>query len=260
MESYEKNEKLKIKNIKELIVPELVSIREIFKDEKIYKIPLYQRKYDWEQNNIDILIETFVKKYKDENKNYIFLGNMEFKKIDNNTLQIVDGQQRMTTFLILLYQIAKKQFNKEKIMKIFKIKNSEEKQEVNEETRFKDFLNRPDYTEEEKKEIESFNNKRIKNKKIQELKNSNIYRLNNYYIEKALEKNADSIENYEDFVQYLLDNVYVVQILLNEGMSENEAIEIFNSINTTGKPLDTKDIFKIRMYEYNKKYGNNNKS
>ena len=257
MESYKKNGKLKIKNIKELIVPELVSIREIFKDEKIYKIPLYQRKYDWEQNNIDILIETFVKKYKDENKNYIFLGNMEFKKIDNNTLQIVDGQQRMTTFLILLYQIAKKQFNKEKIMKIFKIKNSEEKQEVNEETRFKDFLDRPDYTEEEKKEIESFNNKRIKNKKIQELKNSNIYRLNNYYIEKALEKNADSIENYEDFVQYLLDNVYVVQILLNEGMSENEAIEIFNSINTTGKPLDTKDIFKIRMYEYNKKYGNN---
>ena len=167
-----------MKNIKELIVPELVSIREIFKDEKIYKIPLYQRKYDWEQNNIDILIETFVKKYKDENKNYIFLGNMEFKKIDNNTLQIVDGQQRMTTFLILLYQIAKKQFNKEKIMKIFKIKNSEEKQEVNEETRFKDFLDRPDYTEEEKKEIESFNNKRIKNKKIQELKNSNIYRLN----------------------------------------------------------------------------------
>ena len=96
-----------MKNIKKLIEPELVSIRDIFKDEKIYKIPLYQRKYDWEQNNIDILIETFVRKYKDENKNYIFLGNMEFKKIDNNTLQIVDGQQRMTTFLILFYQFAK---------------------------------------------------------------------------------------------------------------------------------------------------------
>lgn len=245
-----------MKNIKKLIEPELVSIRDIFKDEKIYKIPLYQRKYDWEQNNIDILIETFVRKYKDENKNYIFLGNMEFKKIDNNTLQIVDGQQRMTTFLILFYQIAKEQFTKEKIMKIFKIKNSEEKQEVNEETKFRDFLEKPYYTEDEKKEIESLNNKRVKNKKIQELKNSNIYRLNNYYIEKALERNADSIEDYEDFVQYLLDNVYVVQILLNEGISENESIEIFNSINTTGKPLDTKDIFKIRMYEYNKKYGN----
>lgn len=245
-----------MKNIKKLIEPELVSIRDIFKDEKIYKIPLYQRKYDWEQNNIDILIETFVRKYKDENKNYIFLGNMEFKKIDNNTLQIVDSQQRMTTFLILFYQIAKEQFTKEKIMKIFKIKNSEEKQEVNEETKFRDFLEKPYYTEDEKKEIESLNNKRVKNKKIQELKNSNIYRLNNYYIEKALERNADSIEDYEDFVQYLLDNVYVVQILLNEGISENESIEIFNSINTTGKPLDTKDIFKIRMYEYNKKYGN----
>lgn len=245
-----------MKNIKKLIEPELVSIRDIFKDEKIYKIPLYQRKYDWEQNNIDILIETFVRKYKDENKNYIFLGNMEFKKIDNNTLQIVDGQQRMTTFLILFYQIAKEQFTKEKIMKIFKIKNSEEKKEVNEETKFRDFLEKPYYTEDEKKEIESLNNKRVKNKKIQELKNSNIYRLNNYYIEKALERNADSIEDYEDFVQYLLDNVYVVQILLNEGISENESIEIFNSINTTGKPLDTKDIFKIRMYEYNKKYGN----
>ena len=245
-----------MKNIKKLIEPELVSIRDIFKDEKIYKIPLYQRKYDWKQNNIDILIETFVRKYKDENKNYIFLGNMEFKKIDNNTLQIVDGQQRMTTFLILFYQIAKEQFTKEKIMKIFKIKNSEEKQEVNEETKFRDFLEKPYYTEDEKKEIESLNNKRVKNKKIQELKNSNIYRLNNYYIEKALERNADSIEDYEDFVQYLLDNVYVVQILLNEGISENESIEIFNSINTTGKPLDTKDIFKIRMYEYNKKYGN----
>ena len=158
-----------MKNIKKLIEPELVSIRDIFKDEKIYKIPLYQRKYDWEQNNIDILIETFVRKYKDENKNYIFLGNMEFKKIDNNTLQIVDGQQRMTTFLILFYQIAKEQFTKEKIMKIFKIKNSEEKKEVNEETKFRDFLEKPYYTEDEKKEIESLNNKRVKNKKIQDI-------------------------------------------------------------------------------------------
>lgn len=249
-----------MKNIKEneLIKPKLVSMRDIFETKSIYTIPLYQRKYDWEQSNIDILIETFVRKYKDENKNYIFLGNMEFRSEKNNILQIVDGQQRITTFLILFYQIARQEFHKERILKMFRIKNTEEKQEINEEAKFIDFLERPDYSEQEEKEIENFNNKKVKNKKIQGLKNSNIYRLNNYYIKKALERNKDSIDDYESFVQYLLDNVYVVEILLKgEEISENEAIEIFNSINTTGKPLDTKDIFKIRMYEYNKKYGRN---
>ena len=54
-----------MKNIKEneLIKPKLVSIRDIFETKSIYTIPLYQRKYDWEQSNIDILIETFVRKY-----------------------------------------------------------------------------------------------------------------------------------------------------------------------------------------------------
>ena len=109
-------------------------------------------------------------------------------------------------------------------------------------------MDRPEYTKEERKELERYKKKQLKDKKELEFRNENIYRLNNYYIEEALKR--EEIEDYSDFTNYILDNVYVVEILLDKEININEAIEIFNLINTTGKPLETKDIFKIRMYEY----------
>ena len=234
-----------MKNLK--IKPSLISMRELFDFEKIYTVPIYQRKYAWTKENIDTLIETLVKKYKYEGKNYVFLGNMEFRR-EEECLQIIDGQQRITTLLILLYQIAKERFDKNIITKLFEIEDSENTKKVNENSKFRNFLDRPEYTKEERKELERYKKKQLKDKKELEFRNENIYRLNNYYIEEALKR--EEIEDYSDFTNYILDNVYVVEILLDKEININEAIEIFNLINTTGKPLETKDIFKIRMYEY----------
>lgn len=246
-----------MKNLKSYIDPSLVSIGELFEEKKTYVIPIYQRNYAWTKENIDTLIESLVKKYRDENKNYMFLGNMEFLKENNKNLQIVDGQQRITTLLILLYQIQRKKFSKKLINELLKIKSIERKEIKNEQDKFQDFLERPEYMPEEIRELEISKRKQAKNKKEQEFRNENIYRLNYYYIKKALER--ENIKDFDDFANYLLGNVYVVEILLggkSDEMKLNEAIEIFNSINTTGKPLETKDIFKIRMYEY---YNNDEK-
>lgn len=234
------------------IDPSLLTIGNLFRYEKSYEVPIYQRSYAWTKENIDTLIESLVKKYRDENKNYMFLGNMELKEEGKERLQIIDGQQRITTLLILLYQINRAKFSKDVIMKLLKIKVSENIDSDDENSKFIDFLNRPEYTLEEKNELESCKRKQLKEKKEQEFKNNNIYRLNNYYLSEALKR--EEIEDYNDFANYLLNNVYIVQILLGKGIKQNEAIEIFNSINTTGKPLETKDIFKIRIYEY---YDNN---
>ena len=83
------------------ITPETKKISEIFPivGDASYKIPLYQRHYSWNNEQINQLFEDI-----DKESDGYYIGNLlvtsSGKK--NSTLEIVDGQQRLTT-LSLFY-------------------------------------------------------------------------------------------------------------------------------------------------------------
>lgn len=68
-------------------------------------LPLYQRNYSWNERLIDILFEDIEALIEEENKKH-FLGSITFSQI-NNTLNIVDGQQRTMTLILLSYALYK---------------------------------------------------------------------------------------------------------------------------------------------------------
>ena len=65
----------------------------------LYKIPIYQRNYAWEQSEIHALIKDI---HDSIDKNVYYIGTLVTYKRDDNTYEVIDGQQRLTTIYIIL--------------------------------------------------------------------------------------------------------------------------------------------------------------
>lgn len=61
-----------------------------------YEVPIYQRNYAWDSDQIEQLIEDIMSTDDD-----YFLGNLIVNQKDNNVYEVIDGQQRLTTLFLL---------------------------------------------------------------------------------------------------------------------------------------------------------------
>jgi len=77
-------------------------IRTIFSRE--YQIPMFQREYSWEQEQCETLWDDLIDFHNENNKkDKYFLGNIVVHPIDENEkFSVIDGQQRLTTLLLLI--------------------------------------------------------------------------------------------------------------------------------------------------------------
>lgn len=75
---------------------EVIKVSCIF-DEAKYVIPIYQRNYAWEASEIEQLIEDIM----DNPIDQYYLGNLIVNQTDNDTFEVIDGQQRLTTLFLL---------------------------------------------------------------------------------------------------------------------------------------------------------------
>src|SRR5690554_3861616 len=202
-----------------------------------YVIPIYQRPYSWGMDNIQKLISDIFISYwgSDESvKNIVeepmFIGTMQLSVINgNNEQEVIDGQQRLTTLMLML-----------KFLK-FKYPNCSELNDLN-----IDILRTEVNNGEQQKNLEYA----LKSNFDGEIDFQNIYFENLKIISSTINSIIEENEDFEidRFVKYLLSNVYFVIIETNAGLSKT--LQIFNVINTTGLDLNGGDLFKIRMYEY----------
>ena len=65
-----------------------------------FRIPLYQRSYAWGEREIDQLLEDLWLAFTSKRKNY-YLGTLVVMQREGNVLEVVDGQQRLTTLTLL---------------------------------------------------------------------------------------------------------------------------------------------------------------
>lgn len=96
----------------------------------VYTIPQYQRPYTWSIENYEILWEDLLEAYAeyrislDEGRtpDYYFLGPVVFvKNTSKRSFDIIDGQQRTTTFHILLWYLYKRLTDEIEKARIFQI-------------------------------------------------------------------------------------------------------------------------------------------
>jgi len=82
-----------------------LSISTILND--FYAVPDFQREYVWEQEHVEKLLQDILDEFYDEEGRQVegpeyFLGSVVACKDDNGILQLIDGQQRMTTIYLVL--------------------------------------------------------------------------------------------------------------------------------------------------------------
>lgn len=77
--------------------------------DKQFEIPPYQRNYSWEREQVDDLWSDLIEAVEMDRDHYIgtFLL-MEEERDDGTVLQVIDGQQRITTLTILLFELQER--------------------------------------------------------------------------------------------------------------------------------------------------------
>lgn len=218
-----------------------------------YIIPIYQRPYSWTKSHIDKLLnDLFLGYYNNGIKIYedVFIGTMQLsapKYISNNLseIEIIDGQQRISTFLLLIKVIQLKTENQT----IKNISLNWLSTEVNNNT------------------LQAYLKELINISKIDDLieNTSNIYIKNAFYINEKLDELFAQDDESEDLISiedFLLEYIYkkVCFVVIQTQAPLSKTLKIFDAINTTGMDLGGNDIFKIRFYEYLKDYQNEDKN
>ena len=66
-----------------------------------FRVPLYQRPYAWEEAQVRQLMEDLVNASKDTPDSDYHLGILSVAKGDDGVLELIDGQQRMTTLALI---------------------------------------------------------------------------------------------------------------------------------------------------------------
>lgn len=109
-----------------------VTIGEILQSEKFYSIPKYQRDYVWNDKKIRDLWNDITFNVDESGQIKYFLGSFIVKTGENSD-ELIDGQQRLTSIIILLSIICKKVnnlgdgFNADYIKKYCVLANKETK-------------------------------------------------------------------------------------------------------------------------------------
>ncbi|GAA7908574.1 hypothetical protein HpBT056_05580 [Helicobacter pylori] len=217
-------------------------LRDILKDELYYQIPIYQRPYQWTEENCEKLLDDLLSSYECYKESDYFCGSLVLIAISEDskakTYDVVDGQQRLSTFILLAKVLAtlyserldpkrkSQEYLQESWSDRHEYKGKKKKKRLDFElvgsSAKKDFQDALDF----------FDNSHASNNKNNYLKNAIC--LKNY-----LEKKE--IGDINDFIEWLYSNVVFITITCPD---VDKALRIFNVLNARGLPLHATDIFK----------------
>ena len=91
--------------MKNKIEAEKVLFKELFDTKFWFVVPEYQRSYVWQKDNVHELLTDLLTAFEEKPKNDYFLGSLVLKNLSNDSFgeyEVLDGQQRLTTFFILM--------------------------------------------------------------------------------------------------------------------------------------------------------------
>ena len=181
-----------------------------------YVVPFFQRAYVWNNDNWDILWENITRiadKTLDNSKSEHFIGTLITKQrlsnaIGENKLDLIDGQQRLTTFSLLLKAIATKATGQDPYSKL---KEKTNELVVFENSKGEKFI-RVEHSRNDKEYFETI----LLDKDLSLLPNQEHKILNCYrYFLNKLENHSD--EELDNMKTIILSNVPVISMLLAAG-------------------------------------------
>lgn len=209
------------------------------KNENMIEIPFFQRAYVWGEDEWEQLFDDLLDSF--NNKKTHFLGSIILKQLDTNAGEgsrrsLIDGQQRLTTFSILIKTLYDRLSNDEK-----------------ENYDYRTYLFETPYKDKKPKIKHSKINSQsfgeiFKVATVAEIndKDDKILKCYKYFDFKIKQaKNNDSKLDFKRFMDYILESELWVVINLDKDEDEQK---IFDSINSTGVKLTATDIIKNALF------------
>lgn len=206
------------------------------KNKRVFKVPVYQRNYDWDNIQCEKLYQDIIKS--NEKNCQHFTGTIVYIDDVNggsglNEVLIIDGQQRITTMYILLKALydASKNISIRVESEIEEVMFNRHCEEI-----YKVKL-KPVKTDNEQLTL------LIKDKIDEMNRNSNVYK--NYVVfKKLIEESLSKGLEINDILNGI-KKLEIVEIILDK-LQGDEPQKIFESINSTGLELSLADL--IRNY------------
>ncbi|GAA8628293.1 hypothetical protein KYTH79_00990 [Helicobacter pylori] len=206
-----------------------------------YQIPIYQRPYQWTEENCEKLLDDLLSSYECYKESDYFCGSLVLIAIDIDsktnatTYDIVDGQQRLSTFILLakvLVTLYDKDLNKTS----------------------REFLEKSlGDTDEEKRKRLIFNTIGLNAKDdfqnaldffddLDASKGENSYLKNAICLKNYLEEKE--IADINSFIIWLYFKVIFIKTTCS---NISMALRIFSVLNARGLPLHAIDVFKVEL-------------
>ena len=193
-----------------------VKIEELFfsSEKSVYEIPIYQRNYAWEKDEITTLVQDVYDAYRKDEKTPYYIGTLVTFNKGDRVFEIIDGQQRLTTIRLLLEVLELSPTNK---LTYRARKKSDDT--------LKTLNSNPQFDIEEK--------------------DSGI--VNGFWNAKsAIDDTIRDRDDWNGFKDYFIKNVRIIHYQVPKDINLNHYFEIMNS---RGEQLEKHEIVKAKLLE-----------
>lgn len=252
--------------VKNVITPNDKTIRTVFSNPRAYYVDIYQREYKWKTSNVETLLNDINVRFSQFSRDQTVPKDIQADVLRNfepyflNTFlvntttdytAIVDGQQRLTTFLLIfikLYQIVKK----------IKASKEYETSTFAPSTLEKLIFETNDFGQPSKFKIHNDNRELafkaiLEGKTFQPVDETQDKIISNYrFIDRYFEtyfKGASEVSQYDIikltyYISYLLDKLTIVEIKIEKS---RDVAMIFEVVNDRGLGLKPYEILKGKL-------------
>ena len=220
---------------------------------KKFIIPDYQRPYKWDKEKCETLwndIEDFSRSIEAQDEESYFLGTVVSYNNEDGNPEIIDGQQRMTSFMLLLRAFYTKletmDDNNQNVKGlrarlepcIWEIHRISSLVEDKANTKIKSEV----ATEGEKNIFQNI----IETGRIDSKNNDNYTNNYRYFLDICSEYAKNNPLAWENLCVTILEQCIILPINCD---SQDTALTIFSTLNDRGLPLSDSDIFKAKIYK-----------
>ena len=238
------------------------TISEIFSCDGIYKIPNYQRQYSWTNDQLEALWDDLYEAYQNKtvDNDCYFLGSIVVVNDGKGYFELIDGQQRITTLMILMNVLVKDfpEINKnsdeifvadkDKIQNCILFQGRKNRLQLQTDPKYDSIFNDLIINCESFADIDEPTKKELK------LDDPQYKYINSavFFYKKLSELNETELD---EFVNYIFYSTNIIKI---ECTNQSFAIKLFQVLNDRGLELSPSDIVKsyiICKYEQDDETG-----
>ncbi|WRC88424.1 DUF262 domain-containing protein [Helicobacter pylori] len=222
-----------------------------------YKIPIYQRPYQWGKEQCEELLDDLFESYEDYREDDYFCGSLVLIRSneDGNIYDIVDGQQRLSTFILLakvlatLYPECLNSRSQEYLQASWGDRHEDGEKRKRLDFDLAGFSAKKDFQDALKFFDDLDASKGEDSKSNGSSKSKNNYLKNAICLKNYLKKKE--IEDINDFIEWLYFKVVFITITCPDA---DKALRIFNVLNARGLALNATDIFKGELLKHAKEH------